>query len=813
MQQRKNFFGTLAVVVLICLAGSQLLVHASGGIVTPSVPSVSFAAPVNYTVGTLPFANAVGDFNGDHILDIAVVNENTNNVSVLFGNGDGTFQAAVNYNVGSSPSAITVVDLNKDGVPDIAVANELGLTISVLINKGDGSGTFNPAVSYPAGKAPRGIVAGDLRGIGIQDLVVANNNGNNVSVFLGNGDGTFQPMVNYAANQHPKSVAVGYFNNDTHLDIACANHDSSDVSILIGNGDGTFQAPVNYPVGLNPRHVMVADFNKDGKWDLVTANGGSNTISILYGNGDGTFQPQVAYVVNSTPGASPRWVAVDDYNNDGFLDVATSNYDANTVSVLLGTGISTAGQGFVTPLNYNVGKNPTGIVSGDFNNDGKPDLSVTIGGLPTAPNTLMSILMNMPVVVSPTKLTFPTQVQGTSSAPMTVTLSNMAPTSLTISSIAISGTNLKDFAQTNNCGSALSANSSCTISVTFTPTGINNRVATLTITDSAPGGSQTVSLQGTGTAAALSPTSLTFASQTVGTTSAPQTITLTDVSGTTMSITSIAVTGTNASDFAETNNCGTSLAGKASCTINVTFTPTAGGTRTAAISVTDNAGGSPQSVTLTGTATSGAVTVSPTSLSFPVQLLQTSSAPQAVTLTNTSASALTISSIAITGTNLKDFSQTNNCGTSLAGNTSCTINVTFKPTSVNTRTASLTITDSASNSPQTVSLTGICTAVSLSPTSLTFAAQTVGTTSAPQTITLTNASGVATLTISKVSITGTNSGDFAETNNCTSVGPKGTCTISVTFTPTATGARSASVSVVDNGGASPQTAALSGTGQ
>src|ERR1700686_4746463 len=106
MQQRKNFFGTVAVVALMCLAGIQPLLHAQGGIVTPSVPSVSFAAPVNYTVGTLPFANAVGDFNGDHILDVAVVNENTNNVSVLFGNGDGTFQPAVNYAVGSSPSAI-----------------------------------------------------------------------------------------------------------------------------------------------------------------------------------------------------------------------------------------------------------------------------------------------------------------------------------------------------------------------------------------------------------------------------------------------------------------------------------------------------------------------------------------------------------------------------------------------------------------------------------------------------------------------------------------------------------------------------------
>jgi hypothetical protein len=812
MHQRKTFLGTL-VILAICLSGAQLTAQAKAG-KAPQVPPVNFAAPVNYTVGSLPFANSVGDFNGDHILDIAVCNYNSNNVSVLLGNGDGTFKAAVNYAVGTEPSAITVADLNHDGYPDIAVADEIGKTIAVLINNADGTGTFKPAVLYPAGQAPRGIVAGDLRNIGILDLVVANNLGGDATVFLGNGDGTFQAGVNYAADVNPKSVALGDFSGDGILDIAVANHNTNDVSILMGNGDGTFKPPVNYAVGLDPRFVAVADFNLDGKLDLVTANGGASTISILYGNGDGTFQPQITYVVNNTPVASPRWAAVADYNNDGIPDVATSNYDADTVSVLLGTGQTAAGTGFLPAINYNVGKQPTGIVAGDFNGDGKPDLSVTIGGLPTAPNTIMSIMLNNPVVVSPTTLTFPIQVQGTSSTSQAVTLTNSAPNTLTISSIAITGTNLKDFTQTNTCGSALSGNSSCTINVTFTPTGINNRVATLTIADSAPGGAQAVALAGVGTAAALSPTSLTFASQAVGTTSAQQTITLTDVSGTTMTISSIAVTGTNSTDFAQSNNCGSSLAGKSSCTITVTFTPTATGTRTAAITVTDNAGGTSQSVTLTGTGTPAAVSLSPTALTFPLQVLGTSSTPQTVTLSNTSSTAITITTIAITGTSLKDFSQTNNCGSSLAANSSCTINVTFKPTSANTRNAVLSVTDNASNSPQTATLQGICTAVSLSPTSLTFAAQTVGTTSGAQAITLTNTSGVGTLNISKLSITGTNPGDFAETTNCLpSVPAKGTCTINVTFKPTATGARSASVSIADNGGGSPQTVPLTGTGQ
>lgn len=802
MHLQKSLLGTLAVLTVFCFVCS-LSVHAQ---LPPSVPPVNFAPPVDYTVGSLPFANAVGDFNGDKILDVAVCNYSSNNVSVLLGKGDGTFEAAVNYTVGTEPSAITVGDFNGDGAPDIAVADEIGQTIAVLINKADGSGTFKPAVLYPAGHAPRGIVAGSLRNNNILDLVVANNLGGDVTVFRGNGDGTFQAGVNYTADQNPKSVVLGVFSSNGILDIAVANHNTNDVSILMGNGDGTFQPPVNYPVGLDPRHVLAFDFNKDGKLDLATANGGESTVSILYGNGDGTFQPQVKYNAST----SPRWLAVADYNNDGFLDIATSNYDARDVSVLLGTGSSTAGQAFTAPTNYVVGANPTGLVAGDFNGDGLPDIAVTVGGLPTKPNTIMAVLLNVQVYVSPTSLKFPTQVLGTSSTPQVVTLTNNAPTSLTITKIAFSGTNAADFAQTNNCGSSLTARASCTINVTFTPKGINTRTATLTVTDSAPGGSQSVAITGASTAAMLSPTSLTFNPQTVGTTSPAQVVTLTNESSSTITFTSIGFTGTNATDFAQTNNC-TSVASKGTCTISVTFTPSATGTRTASLSIADNAGASPQTVPVTGTGT-GTVSLLPTSLTFATQALKTTSAAQTATLSNASASTLTISSIAISGTNATDFAQTNNCGSSLAANTNCTINVTFTPSNINHRSATLTVTDSAGS--QSTALSGTGTAALFSPTSLTFAAQNVGTTSPSQAITMTNVSGGTAISITSLTITGTNAGDFAQTNTCgSSLAAKKSCTITVTFTPSATGTRNAAVSVTDNGGGSPQTVPLTGTGQ
>jgi hypothetical protein len=203
-----------------------------------------------------------------------------------------------------------------------------------------------------------------------------------------------------------------------------------------------------------------------------------------------------------------------------------------------------------------------------------------------------------------------------------------------------------------------------------------------------------------------------------------------------------------------------------------------------------------------------AVTLSPANLSFGTQLVGTSSSPQPVTLTNTGSVHLKIANIAASA----NFSQTNNCPSSVSPNGQCTINVTFKPRGRDKHTGTVTITDNAPNSPQTVPLTGVGTAVSLVPSGLDFGNQKVGTTSQPQVVTLTN-HGTAAVNISSIHFTGTNGGAFAQTNNCgTSVPAGGNCTISVTFAPKATGPKAATLEVKDNGGASPQTVGLSGTG-
>jgi hypothetical protein len=428
------------------------------------------------------------------------------------------------------------------------------------------------------------------------------------------------------------------------------------------------------------------------------------------------------------------------------------------------------------------------------------------------------------VSLSPTSLAFGNQTVGTTSTARALTLTNTGSATLTITSIALTGINSSDFAQTNTCGTSVSAGATCTISVTFRPMAAGSRTASVSITDNATGSPHSVGLTGTGVSSApavsLSPTSLAFGNQTVGTTSTARAVTLTNTGSATLTITSIALTGTNSGDFAQTNTCGTSVGAGAKCTISVTFKPTAAGSRTASVSTTDNATGSPHTISLAGTgvAAAAAVSLSPTSLAFGNQTVGTTSTARAVTLTNTGSVTLTITSIALTGTNSGDFAQTNTCGTSVGAGAKCTITVTFKPTSTGSRTASVSITDSATGSPHKVSLTGSGVAagrtLTMTPSPLSFGNQAVGTISGPLTLTLTNSGGTA-LTLLGGAITGTNSGDFTATGgNCSgSLAAGASCQVTMTFKPSAAGARTASLVVTSNATNSPTTVALAGTGQ
>jgi Abnormal spindle-like microcephaly-assoc'd, ASPM-SPD-2-Hydin/Beta-propeller repeat len=207
------------------------------------------------------------------------------------------------------------------------------------------------------------------------------------------------------------------------------------------------------------------------------------------------------------------------------------------------------------------------------------------------------------VSFKPTKLAFANQVIGHTSFPKKLTLTNQGSGTLTIHKVLFGGLDPGEFSETNTCGAPVAAGASCTISVTFTPSAKNVRQAEMGISDSDPASPQAIPLSGSGTVVSLSPNKLVFGNQPVGTTSAPQNVTLTNTASTQLNFSGIHITGVNHADFSETNTCGTSIAAKASCTITVTFTPTATGTRKAAVSVSDDGGSSPQTVGLTGTGT------------------------------------------------------------------------------------------------------------------------------------------------------------------------------------------------------------------
>jgi uncharacterized protein (UPF0548 family) len=293
----------------------------------------TFGTAAFYAVGGEPIDIAVDDFDEDGYADLAVSNMLSDDVSVLLGNGDGTFQTSVDYAAGDNPLGITTGDFDEDGHTDLAVCDAGGVSYDVSILLGNGDGTFQSAVGYPAGEVPTCVATGDFDEDGHTDLAVTNAGSDNVSVLLGNGDGTFQTAVDYGAGDMPNDVATGDFDEDGHTDLAVSNAYGEDVSVLLGNGDGTFQAAVSYGAGWEPGWIATGDFDEDGHTDLAVANAESDNVSVLLGNGDGTFQTAVNYIA----GDVPFDIAAGDFDEDGHIDLAVTNYWGNTVSILLST--------------------------------------------------------------------------------------------------------------------------------------------------------------------------------------------------------------------------------------------------------------------------------------------------------------------------------------------------------------------------------------------------------------------------------------------------------------------------------------------
>jgi hypothetical protein len=639
---------------------------------TPAPSAAFFPAPGFSGSG----ASVEGDFNNDGLPDLAVADQNSDGylIDTYLGKGDGTFNPAfLNHSV-APVAAIVTGDFKGHGKVGAVVLDGAG---SALIFPNFGNGIFIQKQVFRFTLGTGAAVTGDFNGDGKLDLVTTGYAATGyfpASIFLGNGDGTVgsRSELPVGCSGSPcGAFAVGDFNGDGKLDLALS--DGSAVRVLLGNGDGTFQAPVKYPCAGGS--AAVADVNGDGKLDIIT-----NGVSVLLGNGDGTFRNAGGVSVPSNNTSPP---VLGDFNGDGKLDVAITSGSA--FYLLLGNGDGT----FQNPIQVAT-DNATTLAVGDFNSDGKLDL---VG---------MSLYLQVPINLSPSSLSFPSQNVGTKSPPQYVTTLNVGSSALPITGINIGGNNPNDFSQTNNCPSSLPSGANCQIAVVFQPQAGGQRAAMLSVSYQGLGSPQTVSLSGVGAVSTvtLSPANLTFPVQLVGTVSSAQTATLTNTGTVPVNISNIS----SSEPFTETNNCPASLPVGSNCQIQVKFAPVKRGNAAGNLSVTDDAEGSPQVVALGGAGT--VVTLSPLGINFGNQNVGTQSPPAPVQLTNVGPGSLTISKIAFAGKDSGDFSQTNNCGNSIPPKGGCTIQVTFTPQAKGKRSASLKISDNGGGSPQKVALTG-----------------------------------------------------------------------------------------------------------
>ncbi len=297
-----------------------------------------FGAPTPFPTASSPRGVVIANFDAGTVNDLAVVNGGSDSVSIFLGNGvgsgDGTFQPRADFPAGIAPSALTAASLNNtDTFLDLAVVNEGSNTVSVFLGVGDG--TLQTRMDFPTGLMPSAVIARDFDGDNVQDLAVTNAGDGTFSILLGNGNGTFDPRMDFSTGLMPRGIASGAFNDDSFLDLAVANEGSNTVSVFFGNSNGIFGGRTDFNVGNAPRAVLSAQLTADGFADIVTANSGSGSITVLVGAGAGLFPLRTDFPT----GAFPTAVLAADFTADGRFDVATANRDSDNVTVTVNSTV------------------------------------------------------------------------------------------------------------------------------------------------------------------------------------------------------------------------------------------------------------------------------------------------------------------------------------------------------------------------------------------------------------------------------------------------------------------------------------------
>lgn len=710
-----------------------------------------------------------------------------------------------------STSAAQTVSLSNPGpqsllISGISVSGDFAQTSNCPASLGPGTSclinvTFSPAAS----------------GLRTGALVVSSNSIPATPVVSLSGTG-LQPAIsvspasisfgNQVLNTNTTNQAVTVTNTGNATLTVSAVSISGDPDLFVAGNNCGSEAPgasCTIQVGFTPRSAGPASATLS-----ITSDAPTSPSVALSGNG-----------INPIASLSPSSLdfgnqLVNTASSAQTITLSNTGTDPLQIQSITVTGdFSQSNSCPVAPAGMNAGTScsiqvvfkptATGVRSGSLtvsSNSAQPVLPVSLSGTGTQPA----------ISVSPASVNFGGQSINTSAPDQTITVTNTGSATLLISSTLVSGDPDLNVIL-NNCTAAVPPAGSCSIEVGFTPRSTGAASATLSIGSNAPTTPTTVALSGTGIdpVGSLSPSGLNFGNQQLNTGSAAQTVTLSNTGTDPLSISGISVSG----DFTQTNTCPASLAVGSSCAIQVTFHPTAIGTRSGSLSVSSNSSPPVVSDFVTGTGVNPAISVSPTSIAFGDTVLNTDAPAQTITVSNPGTTTLHVNSLTMAG-DPDFFTLSNNCvgGTGVAPGGSCSIQVEFAPKSAGAGSATLTISSDASTSPTTVALSGngINPALgSVSPSSLSFANQLVNTTSAVQTITV-SSTGTGPLQINSINV----SGDFAQSNNCP-VAPAGmtagsSCTIQVVFQPAATGPRSGSLIISSNSAQPLPAVSLSGTG-
>ena len=741
--------------------------------------------------------------------------------------GDGGLATSAQINTSYGPFSI---DLAGDLLFNTATSTGPGSTvrkvgINGIINTIVGAGTGQPPTTpFPAtGPYFPGILAARLDNSG--DLLMPINTGissNYADQVFNAGPGGFLQFASQPVNSTSSPLTITLEDTGSApLTLSQTTYTATgDFAVTGGTCIGLSSLTSGSTCTLTVTFAPTTTGSRTGSITVGSnASGGSQSITLqgtgAAPNGPAASLTPAALSFPDTAAGSTSSALVATLSNTGTAALTISgitltgtNPSAFVQSSNCGSSLAASSSCTISITFKPTASGPYSATLSVADNVGSSPQTVTLSGNGTAPQ----------VNLAPTSVAFGNQLINTASASQTVTLTNGGTAPLSISTISLTGTNAAEFATTSGCGASLGAGLSCNISVTFTPTATGLQTATLTVTDNASGSPQTVALTGSGIApgATLSPSSVAFGNQVINTTSSAQTVTLSSSGGATLAISGISITGANPAAFTMSTTCGSTLSAASTCTITVNFAPTTAGSQTATLTVADNATGSPQTVALTGTGAAPQATLTPATITFPSQIINTTSATQTVTLANPGTAPLTISGIAVGGANPGSFSETTTCGATLAASASCTFTLAFTPSAVTSYGATLTVTDNASGGTQTSALAGAGLPVaapiaSLSPSTLTFGSTVVGGSAATQSLTLSN-TGNAALPITSIAIGGANASSFTQVNTCgASLAAGASCPITITFTPSAAGSLNATVSVTDAATGSPQTAALAGT--